>query len=202
MNNKDLLKEYIDRLDAIAAGKPIQEDAVDRTHLSDMLDELEEHLNQAAGIASDLARYGRDLPGPFAGQIRSYLAPHLESFIDDRRQPGSVASLRGMLIDSGDEDDDEEINESQTFDHVTNKKLRRILVSGPKNLDEVAWTMEFTEDALRADYDDEGIDSRTFDARNNALNQAQEAFHDEDGEFNPDADIDATLAHLRQFWSV
>ena len=197
----NLLKEYIDRLDAIAAGETINEDSVDRTHLSDMLDQLEEHLNQAAGIASDLARYGRDLPGPFAGQIRSYLAPHLESFIDDRRQPGSVASLRNMLIDSG-EEDDEEINESQTFDHVTNKKLRRILVSGPKNLDEVAWTMEFTEDALRADYDDEGIDSRTFDARNNALNQAREAFHDEDGEFNPDADIDATLAHLKQFWSV
>ena len=194
------LKEFVEMMDAIEAGRPIQEDSVDRTHLSDMLDQLEEHLNQAAGIASDLARYGRDLPGPFAGQIRSYLAPHLESFIDDRRQPGSVASLRNMLINSGDED--EEINESQTFDHVTNKKLRRILVSGPKNLDEVAWTMEFTEDALRADYDDEGIDSRTFDARNNALNQAREAFHDEDGEFNPDADIDATLAHLRQFWSV
>ena len=196
------LKEFVEMMDAIEAGRPIHEDSVDRTHLSDMLDQLEEHLNQAAGIAGDLARYGRDLPGPFASQIRSYLAPHLESFIDDRRQPGSVASLRGMLIDSGEEDDDEEINESQTFDHVTNKKLRRILVSGPKNLDEVAWTMEFTEDALRADYDDEGIDSRTFDARNNALNQAQEAFHDEDGEFNPDADIDATLAHLRQFWSV
>ncbi len=196
------LKEFVEMMDAIEAGQPIHEDSVDRTHLSDMLDQLEDHLNQAAGIAGDLARYGRDLPGPFAGQIRSYLAPHLESFIDDRRQPGSVASLRNMLIDSGDEDDDEEINESQTFDHVTNKKLRRILVSGPKNLDEVAWTMEFTEDALRADYDDEGIDSRTFDARNNALNQAQEAFQDEDGEFNPDADIDATLAHLRQFWSV
>ena len=195
------LKEFVEMMDAIEAGRPIHEDSVDRTHLSDMLDQLEEHLNQAAGIASDLARYGRDFPGPFAGQIRSYLAPHLESFIDDRRQPGSVASLRNMLINSGDEDD-EEINESQTFDHVTNKKLRRILVSGPKNLDEVAWTMEFTEDALRADYDDEGIDSRTFDARNNALNQAREAFHDEDGEFNPDADIDTTLAHLRQFWSV
>ena len=196
------LKEFVEMMDAIEAGQPIYEDSVDRTHLSDMLDQLEEHLNQAAGIASDLARYGRDLPGPFAGQIRSYLAPHLESFIDDRRQPGSVASLRSMLIDSSEEDDDEEINESQTFDHVTNKKLRRILVSGPKNLDEVAWTMEFTENALRADYDDEGIDSRTFDARNNALNQAQEAFQDEDGEFNPDADIDATLAHLKQFWSV
>jgi hypothetical protein len=99
------LKEFVDMMDAIEAGQSIQEDSVDRTHLSDMLDQLEEHLNQAAGIASDLARYGRDLPGPFAGQIRSYLAPHLESFIDDRRQPGSVASLRSMLIDS-DEDDD------------------------------------------------------------------------------------------------
>jgi hypothetical protein len=196
------LKEFVEMMDAIEAGRPIQEDSVDRTHLSDMLDQLEEHLNQAAGIASDLARYGRDLPGPFAGQIRSYLAPHLESFIDDRRQPGSVASLRNMLINSSEEEDDEEINESQTFDHVTNKKLRRILVSGPKNLDEVVWAMDFTDDALRADYDDEGIDSRTFDARNNAFKQAQEAFHDEDGEFNPDADIDATLAHLKQFWSV
>jgi hypothetical protein len=92
--------------------------------------------------------------------------------------------------------------ESATFDHVSNKKLRRILVSGPKNLDEVAWAMEFTEDALSADYDDEGIDSRTFDARNNAFNQASATFHDEDGEFNPDADIDATMAHLKQFWSV
>jgi hypothetical protein len=196
------LKEFVEMMDAIEAGEPIHEDSVDRTHLSDMLDQLEEHLNQAAGIASDLARYGRDLPGPFAGQIRSYLAPHLESFIDDRRQPGSVASLRNMLINSSEEEDDEEINESQTFDHVTNKKLRRILVSGPKNLDEVVWAMDFTDDALRADYDDEMIDSRTFDARNNAFKQAQEAFHDEDGEFNPEADLDATLIHLKQFWSV
>jgi hypothetical protein len=195
------LREFIELMDAIQSGQPIKEDAVDRTHLSDMLDQLEEHLSQAVGIANDLARHGRDLPGPFAGQIRSYLAPHLESFIDDRRQPGSIASLRNMLIDSG-EDEDEDIYESQSFDHLTNKKLRRILVSGPKNLDEVAWAMDFTDDALRADYDDEMIDSRTFDARNNAFKQAQEAFHDEDGEFNPDADIDATLTHLKQFWSV
>jgi hypothetical protein len=198
------LKEFVEMMDAIEAGQPIQEDSVDRTHLSDMLDQLEEHLNQAAGIAGDLARYGRDLPGPFSGQIRSYLAPHLESFIDDRRQPGSVASLRNMLINSGDEDNDEDddMNESQSFDHLTNKKLRRILVSGPKNLDEVAWAMDFTDDALRADYDDEGIDSRTFDARNNAFDQASAAFYDEDGEVNPEADLDATLTHLKQFWSV
>jgi len=192
------LKEFVEMMDAIEAGKPIQEDAVDLAQISDMLDQLEEHLNQAAGIANDLARVGRDVPGPFAGQIRSYLAPHLESFIADRRQPGSIPSLRSMLINS----EEDEINESQTFDHLTNKKLRRILVSGPKNLDDVAWAMDFTDDALRADYDDEGIDSRTFDARNNAFNQASAAFHDEDGEFNPEADLDATLAHLKQFWSV
>jgi hypothetical protein len=195
----NLLKEYIDRLDAIAAGETINEDAVDRAHLSDMLDQLEEHLNQAAGIASDLARYGRDLPGPFSGQIRSYLAPHLESFIDDRRQPGSVASLRGMLIDSEEDDD---MNESQSFDHVTSKRLKSILLAPQADARTLEWAMDFTHDALNADYNDEGIDSRTFDARNNAFNQAEQAFHDEDGEVNPEADLDATLAHLKQFWSV
>jgi hypothetical protein len=195
------LKEFVEMMDAIEAGEPIQEDAVDRVHLSDMLDQLEEHLNQAAGIASDLARYGRDLPGPFAGQIRSYLAPHLESFIDDRRQPGSVASLRSMLIDSGEEDDGE-INESQTFDHLTSKRLKSILLAPQANAQTLEWAMDFTDDALRADYDDEGVDSRTFDARNNAFNQASQAFYDEDGEVDPEADLDATLAHLKQFWSV
>jgi len=202
MTNK-LLKEYIERLDAIAAGKPIVEDAVDRAHLSDMLDELEEHLNQAVGIASDLARYGRDLPGPFSGQIRSYLAPHLESFIDDRRQPGSIASLRSMLIDSAEDEDDEDLSEdAQTFDHLTNSKLKRILVSGPRNIDELAWAMEFTQDALSDDYNNEMIPSSVFDARNRAYEQAEAVCHDEDGEFNPNADVDATLTHLRQFWSV
>ena len=92
--------------------------------------------------------------------------------------------------------------DTETFGHLTNKKLRRILVSGPKNIDEVAWAMEYTQDALSDDYNDEMIDSRTFDARNSAYEQAEAAFTDEDGEFNPDADVEATLAHLRKFWSV
>ena len=194
------LKEFVEMMDAIEAGQPIQEDAVDLAQISDMLDQLEEHLNQAAGIANDLARVGRDVPGPFAGQIRSYLAPHLESFIADRRQPGSIASLRGMLIDGG--NDEDEINESQTFDHVTSKRLKSILLAPQADARTLEWAMDFTDDALRADYDDEGIDSRTFDARNNAFNQARAAFYDEDGEINPEADLDATLAHLKQFWSV
>jgi len=104
------LKKFITLLESIEAKtmpSVVAEEAVDLAHLSDMLDQLEEHLNQAVGIANDLARYGRDVPGPFAGQIRSYLAPHLESWLDDRRQPGSIPNLRGMLIDSGEEDDED-----------------------------------------------------------------------------------------------
>jgi len=104
------LKKFISLLESIEAKtmpSVVTEEAVDLAHLSDMLDQLEEHLNQAVGIANDLARYGRDIPGPFAGQIRSYLAPHLESWLDNRRQPGSIPNLRGMLIDSGEEDDED-----------------------------------------------------------------------------------------------
>jgi hypothetical protein len=102
------LKKFITLLESIEAETmpSVTEEAVDLAHLSDMLDQLEEHLNQAVGIANDLARYGRDVPGPFAGQIRSYLAPHLESWLDDRRQPGSIPNLRGMLINSGEEDEE------------------------------------------------------------------------------------------------
>jgi hypothetical protein len=94
------------------------------------------------------------------------------------------------------------IEESQTFDHLTSKRLKSILLAPQANSRTLEWAMDFTDNALRADYDDEGIDSRTFDARNNAFNQASTEFYDEDGEVNPEADLDATLAHLKQFWSV
>ena len=108
MSSAQLLKEFVEMMDAIEAGQPIQEEAVDLAQISDMLDELDETLRHAISIANDLARYGREVPGPFAGQIRSYLAPHLESWLSDRRQPGSIPSLRSMLIDSQEEDDDYE----------------------------------------------------------------------------------------------
>ena len=94
-----------------------------------------------------------------------------------------------------------QLNENQ-FDHVANNRLKRILVSGAKNLADVAWAMEFTQDALYDDYDNEMIPSSVFDARSSAFRQAEVAFQDEDGEVNPEADLDATLAHLKQFWSV
>ena len=101
------LREFVELMDAIEAGEPIvKEDAVNTEELSAMLDDLDETLRRAVGIANDLARYGRDVPGPFAGQIRSYLEPHLESWLSDSRQPGSIPSLRSML--DGEEDDNYE----------------------------------------------------------------------------------------------
>jgi hypothetical protein len=46
------------------------------------------------------------------------------------------------------------------------------------------------------------IPSSVFDARSSAFRRAEVAFQDEDGEVNPEADLDATLTHLKQFWSV
>jgi len=102
------LREFVEIMDAIAAGQPIKEEAVDLAQISDMLDELDETLRHAVSIANDLARVGREVPGPFAGQIRSYLEPHLESWLSDRRQPGSIPSLRSILNDREEDDDLEE----------------------------------------------------------------------------------------------
>jgi len=102
------LKKFISLLEDIEAGHTIQEDAEqDVEQLNSLLDELDETLRRAVGLANDLARLGREVPGPFAGQIRSYLEPHLESWLSDSRQPGSIPSLRSMLNDS-DEDLDED----------------------------------------------------------------------------------------------
>ena len=102
------LREFVEMMDAIEAGQPIQEQSVDPQQLTNMLDELDETLRHAISLANDLARYGRDVPGPFAGQIRSYLEPHLESWLSDSRQPGSIPSLRSMLDEVGQDEDDYE----------------------------------------------------------------------------------------------
>jgi len=83
-----------------------------------------------------------------------------------------------------------------TFDHVSNTRLRRMLVSGAKSLADVGWAMDFTYNALMADYDDEMIPSSVYDARSKAYNSAEASFDEGEG------DLTATLAHLKQFWSV
>jgi hypothetical protein len=96
-----------------------------------------------------------------------------------------------------------EVTQTQpTFDHLTSKRLKSILLAPQANARTLEWAMDFTEDALRADYDDEMIPSSVYDARNKAYISAQEAFYDEDGEINDKVDLVATLMHLKQFWSV
>lgn len=94
------------------------------------------------------------------------------------------------------------IAESSNFDHLTSRRLKSILLSSHADAKTLEWAMGYTHDALAADYDDEMIDSRTFDARNNAFNQASQAFYDEDGEVRDDADLAKTLEHLRHFWMI
>ena len=105
------LKKFIDLLESIESETmpAVTEETSeqDLAQISDMLDQLDETLRHAVGLANDLARYGRNVPGPFAGQIRSYLEPHLESWLSDRRQPGSIPSLRSILNDRDEDEEDD-----------------------------------------------------------------------------------------------
>lgn len=58
-----------------------------------LLQDLEDHLSEAISVAEDLARTDRSL----AGQLQGYTIGWLRNFIEDRGQPGSVASLRRIL---------------------------------------------------------------------------------------------------------
>ena len=101
------LKKFISLLESIEAEtmpSVMEDEEQDLEQLNGLLDELDETLRRAVGIANDLARLGRGVPGPFSGQVRSYLEPHLESWLSDSRQPGSIPSLRSML--NGQEDDE------------------------------------------------------------------------------------------------
>lgn len=101
------LKEHIDKLREIESGA-VNEASYEEldsvpNEVLEVLDELEQHLNEAIDSARYLARIGRNVPGPFTGQLESYLLPHLRSWVHDERQPGSIPSLRRMV--DGPEDD-------------------------------------------------------------------------------------------------
>jgi len=74
-------------------------DQPDLSEIHEYLEALESHLWEAIDKARYLARLGRNVSGPFSGQLKSYLMPHLEAWIEDTNQPGSLASLRRMLED-------------------------------------------------------------------------------------------------------
>jgi hypothetical protein len=99
MSSSKLLKEFIEQMDAIEAGKPVTEQTDDKEYLYGLLDQLEDALNNAVDIANQLGRSSE-----LRGVIGSYTRPWLEAWASDRHQMGSVPNLRSRL----EEDDDYE----------------------------------------------------------------------------------------------
>lgn len=92
------LREFIERMDAIEAECPINEEADNYRDLFEMLEEVEDSLHRAQEAAGMLEQSSRNrLPSSFSGQLRLYLIGHLDSFMNNSNQPGSIASLRRML---------------------------------------------------------------------------------------------------------
>lgn len=84
--------------------------------------------------------------------------------------------------------------DTETFNYLTNSKLRRILIAGAKNAKEVEWALGYTQDAISDDYHDEMIPSSVYDARAEAANSAEESFEA--------GDLKAAMQHIRQYWRV
>jgi hypothetical protein len=81
-----------------------------KNELQECLDELKEALETAVDKAEELYSISKDYRC-FGGQLDAYLIGHLRSFIENKHQPGSIASLQEMLNDNEDRYDDEEEDE-------------------------------------------------------------------------------------------
>ena len=85
------------------------EDAI--AEIEQLLEEAYEALytaTQALQAAERIARYGAEFSNPIAGQLRAYIIPHLQSWMEDTNQPGSIQSIYRMLEDEQSGDYDEE----------------------------------------------------------------------------------------------
>lgn len=100
------LKEYIERLEEIEADEaPVLSE--NTREVAETLREVEMHIAQAVEAAEYLAKIARGtVEGPFTGQLQSYLIPHLNSWINDEQQPGSIPSLRRMLDEPNEDEPD------------------------------------------------------------------------------------------------
>lgn len=77
------------------------------------LDSVEEHLDRAIDAAETATRlankFGGEIKRVVAGQLKSYLIPHLEDWVNDEGQAGSVASLKNFLErENGESEEDED----------------------------------------------------------------------------------------------
>ena len=84
------------------------------------MDELDMAIRNAVGIAEDIARRaGCNDMRNLESEMEAYLIPHLQSWVDDERQMGSVPSLTNTLNEYTFGDDWEEI-----FDSTAQRWLR------------------------------------------------------------------------------
>lgn len=97
-------------LDNVRRMNPVKESPQDQIRdFEGMLDEAAEHIESAIHVLSVLSRQSRGFVsaggGSFSGQLDSYIIPHLQSWVESKNQPGSIATLRGMLEgNNGDEE--------------------------------------------------------------------------------------------------
>ena len=90
--------------DLESAVKIAYDDPLD--NLEEALDEFENALSDVIDKARELYRLARlaKTSEPIAGQIQGYLLGHLQNFMENERQPGSIPSLREMIADEREEE--------------------------------------------------------------------------------------------------
>ena len=74
----------------------------------DDMEELEMAIRNAVGIAEDIARRaGCNDMRNLESEMEAYLIPHLQSWVDDERQIGSVPSLTNTMNEYHHEEDND-----------------------------------------------------------------------------------------------
>lgn len=81
------------------------------------------------------------------------------------------------------------------YGHVVDERLRAILEQGSQNPDDLAYALQKTTDAVGADEDDENVSYETFNQRQDSLEEAEAAWHD-------NSDGVAAITALQQCWGV
>ena len=72
------------------------------------MEELEMAIRNAVGIAEDIARRaGCNDMRNLESEMEAYLIPHLQSWVDDERQIGSVPSLTNTMNEYHHEEDND-----------------------------------------------------------------------------------------------
>jgi hypothetical protein len=80
------------------------------------------------------------------------------------------------------------------FGHVADGRLRAILEEGSESPDDLVYALQQTTGAVGADEEDEDVSYETFNRRQDALEAAEAAWHD-------DRDATEAIASLQRCWS-